>query len=100
MKSPARPGDSNNDEETPLLHVQGDDTPLKPSPFPTAQISVLVLPWIAETVMTYSISPYINQVGVTYGSFSAYDPSALTSSLGNFQSLVEIVGRWDIIRES
>jgi hypothetical protein len=67
-----RSDDSNSDEDTPLLSVQSDDTPLKPSPaspFPTIQISVLVLPWIAETVMTYSISPYINQVGVTDGIF-------------------------------
>jgi hypothetical protein len=69
MRSPARSDDSSNDEETPLLSAQSDDTPLKPSPFPTIQISVLVLPWIAETVMTYSISPYINQVGVADGTF-------------------------------
>jgi len=88
MRSPARSDDSNSDEETPLLSVQSDDTPLKPSPspFPTIQISVLVLPWIAETVMTYSISPYINQVGVTDGTFARIGVDLYFSSLGTFQS--------------
>jgi len=61
MRPPARSGD-NDDEETPLLRVQGDGTSLKPTPLPTAQISLLVLPWIAETIVSHSISPYINQV--------------------------------------
>jgi hypothetical protein len=62
MRSPARSADDNDDEETPLLHVQNDDTPHKPTPLPIAQISVLLLPWIAEATVSNSITPYINQV--------------------------------------
>jgi hypothetical protein len=62
MRPPARSSD-NDDEEAPLLRVQKDDgTSPKPTPLPTAQISVLLLPWIAETIVSHSISPYINQV--------------------------------------
>jgi len=60
--SPTR-SDDNNNEESPLLHVQCDDTPKRPTPLPMTQISVLVLPWIGEAIVFYSIGPYINQVG-------------------------------------
>jgi len=60
--SPTRSGD-NNDEESPLLHVQCNGTSQKPTPLPITQISVLVLPWIGEAIVFCSISPYINQVG-------------------------------------
>jgi len=53
--------DDNNDE-TPLLRVQSGDTPRKRTPLPTTQISALVFPWIAESLVSYSISPYINQL--------------------------------------
>lgn len=61
MRSLARPDDT-NDEETSLLQAQGDDTSHKPTPLPTTQIAILVLPWIAETIVYHSISPYVNQV--------------------------------------
>ncbi|KAI9460709.1 MFS general substrate transporter [Russula earlei] len=51
-----------NDEETPLLRVQNGDTSHKPTQLPTIQISVLVVPWIAESIVAHSISPYINQL--------------------------------------
>ena len=48
-----------DDEETPLFN----HGPLnKPTPLPIAQVSILVLPIIAEAVSSLSISPYINQV--------------------------------------
>ena len=62
MRSPTR-SDDHNDEESPLLRVQSDGTPQKPTPLPLAQIFVLVLPWIGEAIVFCSIGPYINQVG-------------------------------------
>ena len=62
--SPVRFNDYDNDE-TPLLRVQNadpGDAPRIQTPLPTSQISVLVLPWIAESIVAHSISPYINQV--------------------------------------
>jgi len=63
--SPARLNDYENvNEETPLLRVQsGDacDSPRKRTPLPATQIFILVLPWIAESIVAHSISPYINQ---------------------------------------
>jgi len=55
----------NDNDETPLLRVQSadaGDAPRKPTPLPAIQISVLVLPWIVESIVAHSISPYINQV--------------------------------------
>ena len=54
--------DDDGNEETPLLHVQSDETPRNPTPLPTAQIAVLVFPWVAESIVEHSISPYLNQV--------------------------------------
>ncbi|KAI0290669.1 MFS general substrate transporter [Russula brevipes] len=54
--------DDNSNEETALLPVQSNDAPHEPSPLPRAQISVLVLPWITESIVSHSISPYINQL--------------------------------------
>ncbi|KAH9955872.1 MFS general substrate transporter [Russula dissimulans] len=51
-----------DDDETPLLRVQSGDTQRKQTPLPTTQISVLVLSYIAEATVAYSISPYINQL--------------------------------------
>jgi len=60
-RSPAR--FDNDDEENPLLRAaDSDDAPHRPTPLPTTQILVLILPWIAEAIVSYSISPYINQV--------------------------------------
>jgi len=67
LSLPTRPpvtSDDNDDEETPFLGVRSDDTPHKPTPLPAAQISALLLPWIAEATISQSISPYINQVCV------------------------------------
>jgi len=54
----------NDSDETPLLRVQSGDAPRKQTPLPIFQISVLVLPWMAESIMAHSISPYINQVQI------------------------------------
>lgn len=50
------------DEETPFL--QNGDTSRKPAPkpLPKAQIAILLSVWIAESVVSHSIGPYINQV--------------------------------------
>jgi len=56
MTSPARFEDN---DETPLLN----SGPLnKPTPLPIAQVSILVLPWIAEASASLSLSPYIKQL--------------------------------------
>jgi hypothetical protein len=74
MRPPAV-SDDNNDEETPLLSQGRDGPPHKPTttPLPTSQVAVLLLPWIAESIVSQSISPYINQVS---GAFPAYETSA------------------------
>ena len=61
MRPPARLEDNDNrDEGTPLL--PNHDPSHKPTPLPAAQVSVLILPWMAEAVVALSISPFINQV--------------------------------------
>jgi hypothetical protein len=54
--------DNDGDEETPLLRAQCDDASQQPTPLPTAQVLALFLPYISESVVSNSISPYINQV--------------------------------------
>ena len=61
MMSPPR-FDDNGNEETPLLRGQCDDPPPKRTPLPTIQILVLLFPWIIESMVDSSISPYLNQV--------------------------------------
>ncbi|KAH9030852.1 MFS general substrate transporter [Lactarius deliciosus] len=61
-------GDREIDEETPFLPNQEgppDSRPdLKPTrtPLPTAQISILLTAWLAESILSHSISPYLNQL--------------------------------------
>lgn len=63
MRSPAGLDDSDDrDEETPLLRAQSHNATLRQTPLPTTQISLLVLPWITESIALCSISPYINQL--------------------------------------
>ncbi|KAH9030856.1 major facilitator superfamily domain-containing protein [Lactarius deliciosus] len=54
------------DEETPFLPNQGVPPGLKQTrtrtPLPTAQISILVTAWLAESILSHSISPYLNQL--------------------------------------
>jgi hypothetical protein len=51
------------EDETPFLENDDPDAPpRKPTPLPTKQISVLLVLWIAESVIDNSISPYLNQV--------------------------------------
>ena len=56
MTPPARFEDN---EETPLLNYGSLN---KSTPLPIAQVSILVLPWIAEASASLSLSTYINQV--------------------------------------
>ncbi|KAH9169240.1 MFS general substrate transporter [Lactarius sanguifluus] len=52
------------DEETPFLPNQEGPPDLKPTrtPLPTAQISILLTAWLAESILSHSISPYLNQL--------------------------------------
>ncbi|KAH9016225.1 MFS general substrate transporter [Lactarius pseudohatsudake] len=52
------------DEETPFLPNQGVPPDLKRTrtPLPTAQISILLTAWLAESILSNSISPYLNQL--------------------------------------
>jgi hypothetical protein len=49
------------DEETPFLSNQKALPPTR-TPLPTAQISILLTAWLAESITAQSISPYLNQV--------------------------------------
>jgi hypothetical protein len=52
------------DEETPFLpnqEVLPDSNPTR-TPLPIAQISILLTAWLAESITSHSISPYLNQV--------------------------------------
>jgi hypothetical protein len=87
-----------DNDETPLLRAQSDDAgdaPHKQTPLPATQISVLVLPWIAESIVAHSISPYINQVrgGLTVYTLVLTPNVVLSSLFGNFQSWVGMCGR-------
>ncbi len=61
-----RPDDNHElDEETaPFLPDEEVRSHLKPkrTPLPRTQISILVTAWVAESVLSNSIGPYLNQV--------------------------------------
>ncbi|KAH9059717.1 MFS general substrate transporter [Lactarius vividus] len=62
--SPTRFEDNHEiDEETPFLPNQ-DPPDLNPTqtPLPIAQISILLTIWLAESILSHSISPYLNQL--------------------------------------
>ncbi|KAH9027362.1 MFS general substrate transporter [Lactarius hengduanensis] len=51
------------DEETPFLPNQEDLNPSQTrTPLPTAQITILLTAWLAESILSNSISPYLNQL--------------------------------------
>ncbi|KAI9443959.1 MFS general substrate transporter [Lactarius indigo] len=52
------------DEETPFLPNREDPPDLKPTqtPLPKAQISILLTAWLAQSILSNSISPYLNQL--------------------------------------
>jgi len=57
-------GNHEVDEETPFLPNQEllpDPNPT-PTPLPIAQISILLTAWLAESITSQSISPYLNQL--------------------------------------
>jgi len=55
--------DIDYEDETPFLKDDGlDALPRQPTPLPMKQISVLLVLWIAESIVGHSISPYLNQV--------------------------------------
>ncbi|KAH9005485.1 MFS general substrate transporter [Lactarius hatsudake] len=52
--------DNHHGEETPLLPK--DDTTRNPTPLPKLQIAVLLSVWLIESLISHSISPYLNQL--------------------------------------
>ena len=57
-----------HEDETPFLKNDDPDAlPHKPTPLPMKQISVLLVLWIAESVIDNSISPYLNEVRTVEG---------------------------------
>ncbi|KAH9169254.1 MFS general substrate transporter [Lactarius sanguifluus] len=51
------------DEETPFLPNQEDLNPSQTrTPLPTAQICIVLTAWLAESILSNSISPYLNQL--------------------------------------
>jgi hypothetical protein len=61
LMSPTTRFEDDIGEETPFI-PNDDPVPCKPTPLPTAQISILLSLWVAEAVVEHSITPYINQV--------------------------------------
>jgi hypothetical protein len=49
------------DEEAPLIECDDPVSP-KPTPLPKVQISILLSLWTAEAILSFSITPYINEV--------------------------------------
>ncbi|KAH9015510.1 MFS general substrate transporter [Lactarius hengduanensis] len=60
LQSPPRFEDDHLDEETPLLPE--DDATRNPTPLPKLQIAVIISVWFAESIISNSISPYLNQL--------------------------------------
>jgi hypothetical protein len=56
--------DVDYEDETPFLKNDDDGvaTLRKRSPLPIKQISFILLPWIAQSIVDHSIGPYLNQV--------------------------------------
>ncbi|KAH9023396.1 MFS general substrate transporter [Lactarius pseudohatsudake] len=52
--------DNHHNEETPLLPK--DDATRNPTPLPKLQIAVLLSVWLIESLISHSISPYLNQL--------------------------------------
>ncbi|KAH9054502.1 MFS general substrate transporter [Lactarius vividus] len=59
--SPTRFDNREIDEETPFLPNQEDLNPSQ-TPLPTAQICILLTAWLADSILSNSISPYLNQL--------------------------------------
>jgi len=57
---PPRSEDDCLDEETTLIPKAG--IPRKPTPLPRVQIALLLSVWLVESIVSNSISPYINQL--------------------------------------
>ncbi|KAH8985305.1 MFS general substrate transporter [Lactarius akahatsu] len=57
---PPRFEDDHLDEETPFLPK--DDAERKPTPLPRLQIAILLSIWLVDSVISHSISPYLNQL--------------------------------------
>ncbi|KAN0135049.1 Major facilitator superfamily domain containing protein [Lactarius tabidus] len=55
-----RSEDNHLDEETPFLPQ--DYASRRPNPLPSVQIALLLSVWLVESIISYSIIPYINQL--------------------------------------
>ncbi|KAH8985309.1 MFS general substrate transporter [Lactarius akahatsu] len=60
LQSPPRFEDDHLGEETSLLPE--DDATRNPTPLPKLQIAVIISVWFAESIISNSISPYLNQL--------------------------------------
>ena len=59
--------DVDYEDETPFLQDHAQNTSLREqTPLPIKQISFLLLPGIAESIVDHSINPYLNQVRMTW----------------------------------
>ena len=59
--------DVDYEDETPFLQDDAQNSSLrKQTPLPIKQISFLLLPGIAESIVDHSINPYLNQVRMTW----------------------------------
>lgn len=57
---PPRFEDDHLDEEAPFLPK--DNPTREPTPLPRVQIVMLLSVWLVESLISHSISPYLNQV--------------------------------------
>ena len=68
--------DVDYEDETRAPFLKNDDhdaqTPRKPTPLPIRQFSVLLSLLLAESVVENSISPYLNQVRMTFSSDAGF----------------------------
>ena len=91
--------DVDYEDETPFLKNDDQNPSLrKQTSLPIKQVSFLLLPWIAESIVDHSISPYLNQVRMTAATAFSAAAALLTESAFSLsessQSWAEMFGRW------
>jgi hypothetical protein len=66
--------DYEDETRAPFLKHGDHDAPVtrKPTPLPIRQFSVLLSLWLAESIVENSISPYLNQVRMTFSSDAGF----------------------------
>ena len=83
--------DVDYEDQTPFLKNDDDASLHRQTPLPIKQISFLLLPWIAESIVDHSISPYLNQVRMTAAIRLCAEPDF--SLCESSRSWVEMCGR-------